>query len=108
MLVSADGDIIKNQLHYNQHYPLPLGFDQFTRQTYGNKDFIVNTMNYLTRDNGLINIRSREIKLRLLDKNKVEQNLILIQVLNVFLPLLLMKLLGLFLSYIRKVKYTVK
>lgn len=108
MLVSADGDIIKNQLHYNQHYPLPLGFDQFTRQTYGNKDFIVNTMNYLTRDNGLIDIRSREIKLRLLDKNKVEQNLVLIQVLNVFLPLLLMILLGLFLSYIRKIKYTVK
>lgn len=108
MLVSADGDIIKNQLHFNQHYPLPLGFDQFTRQTYGNKDFIINAMNYLTQENGLINIRSREITLRMLDKNKVEENLIFIQVLNVFLPLVLILLLGLLLSYIRKVKYTVK
>lgn len=108
MLVSADGDIIKNQLHYNQHYPLPLGFDQFTRQTYGNKDFIINAMNYLTQENGLINIRSREITLRMLDKNKVEQNLIFIQVLNVFLPLVLILLLGILLGYIRKVKYTVK
>lgn len=108
MLVSADGDIIKNQLHYNQHYPLPLGFDQFTRQTYGNKDFIINAMNYLTQENGLINIRSREITLRMLDKNKVEQNLLFIQVLNVFLPLVLILLLGILLGYIRKVKYTVK
>lgn len=108
MLVSADGDIIKNQLHYNQHYPLPLGFDQFTRQTYGNKDFIINAMNYLTQENGLINIRSREITLRMLDKKKAEQNLIFIQVLNVFLPLVLILLLGILLGYIRKVKYTVK
>jgi len=107
MLVSADGDLIKNQLHYNQHYPLPLGFDQFTRQSYGNNDFIVNTMNYLTRENGLIDIRSREITLRMLDKSKVGQNLVFIQVINVFLPLILMLLLGLFLSYIRKIKYRV-
>lgn len=89
MLVSADGDLIKNQLHYNRHYPLPLGFDQFTRQTYGNKDFIINAMNYLTQENGLINIRSREIKLRMLDKNKARQNLIFIQVLNILTPLIL-------------------
>lgn len=108
MLVSADGDIIKNQLHYNQHYPLPLGFDQFTRQTYGNKDFIINAMNYLTQENGLINIRSREITLRMLDKNKVEQNLVLIQVVNIFVPLILILFLGLILGYIRKVRYTVK
>lgn len=108
MLVSADGDLIKNQLHYNRHYPLPLGFDQFTRQTYGNKDFIINAMNYLTQENGLINIRSREIKLRMLDKNKARQNLIFIQVLNILTPLILVLLLGLFLSYIRKMRYTVK
>lgn len=108
MVVCSDGDLIKNQLHYKDHYPLPLGFDQFTRQSYGNKDFIVNTMNYLTQDNGLIGIRSLEIKLRMLDKNKVAKNLFLVQILNVFLPLLLMILLGLLLAYLRKLKYTVK
>lgn len=108
MVVSSDGDLIKNQLHYTQHYPMPLGLDQFTQQTYGNKDFIVNTLNYLIAGNGLVDIRSREIKLRMLDKNKVDQNLFFIQTLNVFLPLILMLLLSLILGYIRKKKYTVK
>jgi len=108
MIISADGDLIKNQLHYNQHYPLPLGFDQFTQQTYGNKEFIVNALNYFTQQNGLINIRSRKITLRMLDKNKVEQNLVFIQVINVFLPLVITILFGLFLAFRRKIKYTVK
>lgn len=108
MLVCSDGDLIKNQLHYNQHYPLPLGFDQFTQSSYGNKDFIVNAVNYLTQENGLITIRSREIKLRLLDKNKVAENLVFIQIVNVVLPLVLMLILGLVLAYFRKRKYTVK
>lgn len=108
MIISADGDIIKNQLHYNKHYPMPLGFDQFTRQSYGNKDFIINAMNYLSQENGLINIRSREIPLRLLDKNKVVENLFFIQTINVLVPLALILLLGFILGFIRKVKYTVK
>lgn len=107
MLVCSDGDLIKNQLHYNQHYPLPLGYDQFTQQSFGNKDFIINALNYLTEENGLIAIRSREIKMRMLDKNKVEEHLIFIQILNVFLPLFLILLLGLFLYYYRRNKYTV-
>ncbi len=108
MIVSSDGDLIKNQLHYTQHYPLPLGLDQFTQQTYGNKDFIVNVLNYLIAGNGLVDIRSREIKLRMLDKNKVDQSLVFIQILNVLLPLILVLLLSLILGYIRKRKYTVK
>lgn len=107
MLVCSDGDLIKNQLHYNQHYPLPLGYDQFTQQSFGNKNFIINALNYLTEENGLIAIRSREIKMRMLDKNKVEEHLIFIQILNVFLPLFLILLLGLFLYYYRRNKYTV-
>lgn len=108
MVVTTDGDIIKNQLHYMQHKPLPLGYDQFTQQTFGNKNFVVNVMNYLTQENGLIDIRSREIILRLLDKNKIDQNLVFIQFSNVVFPVLLISLLGLFLGFVRKRKYTVK
>ncbi|MBN1650675.1 MAG: gliding motility-associated ABC transporter substrate-binding protein GldG [Bacteroidales bacterium] len=105
MVVCSDGDLIKNQLHYNQHYPLPLGYDQFTQQSYGNKDFIINALHYLTEENGLIDIRSREIKMRMLDKNKVDQHLILIQLLNVFLPFVLILILGLTLYIYRRIKY---
>jgi ABC-2 type transport system permease protein len=104
----SDGDIIKNQLHYSKGYPLPLGFDQFTRQTFGNKDFILNALNYLIDENGLISIRSREIKIRLLDKNKMAQEMLLIKTLNVAIPVLMVLLLGLILQWRRKRKYTHK
>lgn len=104
----SDGDIIRNQLHYSKGYPLPLGFDQFTREQFGNKDFILNAINYLIDKNGLISIRSREIKIRLLDRNKMEQNMLLIKTLNVVLPILIIVLMGLMIQWRRKQKYTIK
>ncbi len=59
MIVVADGDLIRNQFHVPQGYPLPLGYDQYTRQTYGNKDFLLNAVSYLVDDVGLVAIRSR-------------------------------------------------
>ncbi len=108
MIICSDGDLIKNQIDFAQHYPLPLGFDQFTRQSFGNKDFIKNSVNYLTQKNGLIAIRSREINLRLLDKTLVEQNILLIQFINVVLPLLLVLVFGLLFAYLRKRRFTIK
>ncbi|MBN2238120.1 MAG: hypothetical protein JW729_11210, partial [Bacteroidales bacterium] len=108
MVVCSDGDLIKNQIHYTQNYPLPLGYDQFTGQNFGNKDFIVNTMSYLTETNNLISIRSRELKLRLLDKNKVGESAFAIQTINTLLPLLLIAFMGFVFAFLRKRKYTVK
>ncbi|NOR87597.1 MAG: hypothetical protein GQ527_08320 [Bacteroidales bacterium] len=108
MIFISDGDIIKNQLHYSKGYPLPLGLDQFTRQTFGNKDFILNAMNYLIDENGLISIRSREIKLRLLDKNKMESQMTLIKTLNVMFPILIIVFLGLYIQWRRKRKYIIR
>jgi len=70
MIVIADGDIIKNQIRTTGQRPQPLalGYDRYTGQTFGNKDLILNAMNYLIDENGLITIRSRELKMRLLDK----------------------------------------
>ena len=104
----SDGDIIKNQLHMSKGYPLPLGFDQYTRETFGNKDFILNALNYLIDENGLISIRSREIKLRLLDKNKMDENMLAIKSLNVMLPIIIIFSMALVLQWRRKRKYTVK
>lgn len=106
MIVIADGDIIRNQFHIPKGYPLPLGFDQYTQITYGNKDFIENAVSYLVDGEGLIGIRSRELKIRLLDVNKVNANPIMWQMINVILPSALMILLGFILAVIRKRKYS--
>ena len=54
--------------------PLALGLDRYTMQTFGNKDFLVNCINYLVNDNGLIEMRSREIKPRLLDQARIKES----------------------------------
>ena len=106
MIVVTDGDIIKNQFHIPQGYPLPLGFDQFTRETFGNKEFILNAMNYLTDGSDLISLRSREMKLRLLDKTKISSNRILWQLINLFAPILIVIFAGILVVWLRKRKYT--
>jgi ABC-2 type transport system permease protein len=106
MIVIADGDIIKNQFHFQQGYPLPLGYDQWTRQTFGNKDFILNAVNYLCDDSGLISVRSRELKLRLLDKTRVSSQRLYWQLLNTMLPLLLIAGFGIGKYLFRKKKYS--
>ena len=106
MIVVADGDIIRNQFHIPKGYPLPLGFDQYTQITYGNKDFIENAVSYLVDGEGLIGIRSRELKIRLLDMNKVNSNILLWQVVNVVIPSAIVIIFGFILAVIRKRKFT--
>lgn len=104
MVVISDGDIIKNQMQGNR--PLELGFDKTTNQFYGNKEFLLNTVNYLLDDSGLINIRTRQIAVPFLDlQNTVEQRSKW-QILNLLLPLGLLALFGIGFNYYRKRKYT--
>ncbi len=105
MIVIADGDIIRNQFHIPKGYPLPLGFDQYTQITYGNKDFMENAISYLVDGEGLIEIRSRELKIRLLDMNKINNDALLWQIVNVVLPSAIMVIFGFILAFIRKRKY---
>ncbi|MFC4817557.1 gliding motility-associated ABC transporter substrate-binding protein GldG [Flavobacterium sp. GCM10023249] len=104
MIVVSDGDIIKNQLD-EKGQPLELGFDKWTNQVYSNKEFLMNCVNYLLDDNGLINIRSKEVDLPLLDKEKVYENYTYTQILTVGLPLVILFLFGLVLTYLRKRKF---
>lgn len=105
MIIVADGDIIRNQFHIPKGYPLPLGFDQYTQITYGNKEFIENAISYLVDGEGLIGVRSRELKIRLLDMNKVNNDALLWQIVNVVLPSAVMVVLGFILAFIRKRKF---
>lgn len=109
-LVIADGDIIRNQLNVlnpdiPKGTPLPLGFDQYTGAQYGNKDFMLNAMDYMLDDSGLIDIRSRELKIRLLDTARIKNNKLLWQLLNTFVPVLLVILLGLIYNLVRRNRY---
>ncbi len=105
MIVVSDGDIAKNQFHIPKGYPLPLGYDQYTGQTFGNKNFILNAFDYLIDKSGLISVRNKEIKLRQLDKTKIANHRFLIQVLNVVVPVILVIIFGMIYNYIRNHKY---
>ena len=106
MIVIADGDIAKNQFHFSQGYALPLGYDQYTRQTFGNKELLLNSLNYLCDETGLISIRSRELKLRMLDTERIDKQRLLWQLINTVVPVLIIIAFGLVLSRIRRRIYT--
>ena len=105
MIVVADGDVIKNQIDKNGQ-PLELGFDKWTNNVYGNKEFILNCVNYLLDDNGLINIRSKEVNIPLLNKEKVYENYSKNQFIAVGLPLVLLTVFGILFTYLRKRRYS--
>ena len=108
MIVVADGDIIRNQIDIRTRKPLPLGFDQYTQNTYANKEFIENAISYLVDGEGLIDIRSRELKVRLLDMTKINQERTKWQVINTLIPIALIIGLGFVMAFIRKKKYSKK
>lgn len=105
MIVISDGDLIKNQLDKN-FQPVELGFDQRSGNLYDNKDFMLNCVNYLLDDTGLINIRSKDLDLPLLDKEKVYEKYTQTQIITIGLPILILALFGLLFTFIRKRKYS--
>ena len=103
MIVISDGDVIKNEVGRNG--PEELGFDRWTGQVFGNKEFLINAANYLLDDNGLINIRSKEIAVAFLNPEKITEEKTKWQLLNILLPLVLLGLFGIAFKYIRQKKY---
>jgi gliding-associated putative ABC transporter substrate-binding component GldG len=105
MIVISDGDLVKNQLDKN-FQPIELGYDQRSGNLYDNKDFLMNCVNYLLDDTGLINIRSKDLDLPLLDKEKVYESYTTTQILTIGLPLLILMLFGVAFTFLRKKKYS--
>lgn len=109
MIFVSDGDVIRNQFVISgtqKGEPLPLGYDQFTRETFGNSDFILNAVSYLVEGSGLMNIRTRELKLRLLDQTKVNSGRVQWQVFNLLVPVAIILIMGVILVWLRKRKYS--
>lgn len=105
MIVVADGDIIKNYYSAKDSSVYPLGFDRFTRQSFSNKIFVQNAIDWLADDYNLIEARSKEVKLRLLDKEKIKTQKLKWQLFNIVFPIALIIIVGIYLFYYRKRKY---
>lgn len=106
MILVADGDIIKNELEKSEKSVavVPLGFDRVTKQTFGNKNFIVNALLYLTDDENWLSLRNRTVKLRLLNQAVCVTNRATIQWFNVAFPLVLLAIFGAIYLVVRKHK----
>lgn len=106
MLVVSDADIIRNNVNRSEEKFFTLGYDKYTRKIYGNKEFVLNAMNYLLEDDNLITARSKDFKMRLLDKPRVERERRFWQILNTATPVILILIFGVIQFYIRKKLYT--
>lgn len=105
IIVISDGDIAKNQFDKNGQ-PLELGYDKWTEEFFENKDFMLNCVNYLLDDNGLINIRSKDVNLPMLNTEKVYDNYTIAQIVTIGLPLALLAIFGFLFTWLRKKKYS--
>ena len=103
MIVASDADIIANYVS-KKGVPYPLGYDRFTGQNYGNKNFILNCIDYLCGNKEILSLRGKEIRLRLLDPAKTEKSS-LIQWINILIPALLVVIFGFIFNYIKKKKF---
>ncbi|SDX25029.1 protein involved in gliding motility GldG [Lutibacter oricola] len=103
MIVIADGDIISNPI--SQGKPLELGVDKWSKQRYGNKEFLLNAVNYLLDDTGLINVRSKKIQIDFLNKQKAFEESSKWQLINIIIPLIILAILGGTFNYYRRKKY---
>jgi gliding-associated putative ABC transporter substrate-binding component GldG len=103
VVVCADGDLVLNEL--SEQRPLPLGFSKDINYTFANAEFLGNVLDYCTNPSGILEARSKDYSLRLLDPEKTEDDRGFWQLINIALPLVVIVLCGLIFQYIRKTKY---
>ena len=106
MIVIGDGDILKNQISATDGSTFPLGYDRYSQQQYGNKNFLLNAADYLADDSGIISLRTKEIKVRLLDRARIRSEKSFWQFLNLGIPVIMLIVFGIFQHYYRRRRYT--
>ncbi|MCB0820736.1 MAG: Gldg family protein, partial [Bacteroidetes bacterium] len=106
MIVVGDADVIRNDMNIRNGMPVPLGYDRYTRELFGNRDFVLNCVNYLCDDSGLISVRSRQVKLRLLDEPRIRAGRTLIQMQNVLFPISIILIIGAVVMTIRRKRFS--
>lgn len=111
MIVVGDGDVLRNEIQQTRNglvYPLPVGLDRVSGYLHGNRDFAVNSLLFLTDDEGVMQLRSRHVGLRMLNRASAEQNFTHHAVVNVLLPLLLLALTGAIYNILKRLHYAGK
>lgn len=103
-VVVAAGSTIRNE--WQQGQPLPLGYDRYTQTQFGNRDFMVNAVLYLTDDTGWMSLRQKQITLRLINDQRAREARITAQVISIIIPLLILGLVGIGVTIVRRQKYT--
>jgi len=106
MIVISDGDVIRNDYKRSSNTVYPLGLDRYTGQFYGNKNLLLNCIDYLCDNSGLMTLRAKEFKLRLLDKTRFNPDKKMLQIVNVALPVLLIILFAMIKLLMRKKKFS--
>jgi len=105
MIVVADGDLISNDVS-GSGTVFPLGYDKNIKYTYpGNKHFLINAIQYLCDDSGLSHLKTKELSLRMLDKEKVQKNKLLIQLINIIFPIVVLLIFAFYFIQNKKRKY---
>lgn len=105
IMVVADGDFVKNDVNPRNGQVQQLGLDPFSGYTFANQDVVLNMVSYLADDGGLINTRSKEVKIRPLDRQKIRESKMYWQMLNIGLPLVALVVFGLVRAWYRRQKY---
>jgi ABC-2 type transport system permease protein len=105
-IVVAAGSAIRNDWQHNQ--PLPLGYDRYTKTQFGNRDFMLNAVLYLTDNEGWLELRQKEITLRLINDQRAQKTRVKAQVMSMVIPLVILALLGIVVVAMKKQKYVKK
>ena len=108
MIIVSDGSIIKNGIKSSNGTIVPLGLDRYTGQIFGNKNFILNCVDYLCDDSGIMLVRSKEFRLRILDKTRVVEERLRWQVVNIVVPIIFILILAIYKFVRRRRKYAIK
>ena len=103
-IVVAAGSTIRNE--WQQGQPLPLGYDRYTQTQFGNRDFMVNAVLYLTDDSGWMSLRQKQFTLRLINDQRAREGRISAQVISIIVPLLLLAIVGATVIIVRRKRYT--
>jgi ABC-2 type transport system permease protein len=107
MIFISDGGLIANKVSFTngKYTPLPLGYDKVSNITFGNKEFLVNAVHYLCDDSGLMELRSRTMQMRLLDKVKLREQKLFWQLVNVIFPVFIILAGGIIFWWLRRRHY---
>jgi gliding-associated putative ABC transporter substrate-binding component GldG len=108
IIILADGDVARNDVNPRTGQPLQLGFDPISSYTFANQELLLNMVSYLVDDDGLINTRNKEVKIRPLNKIKIVEEKTFWQVVNLAVPIALLLIYGFIRSYLRKRKFTIR